>query len=145
MTENDFAALLGIYCNSAETVTIKGAIALMHDVLYNLMPDQQVEDSDLRGATVVEWNSFAILLKDSEGKLYRVSTDGDGDVGINQHCDLVFNLLSVEGSLDKIFDPVAVAELQRLQAEVVEERKSKALNERRAEYELLKAEFERGE
>lgn len=142
MTKKDFAALLGIYCNSSETVTIKGAIALMQDALSALMPDQQVEDSDLRGMTVLEWNSSAILLKDSEGKLYRVSTDGDGDVGINQYCDLVFNLLSVEGSLDKIFDPVAVAELQRLQAEIVEERMAKIRDARRSEDERLRVEFE---
>ena len=142
MTKGEFASLLGLHSNSAEDVTIKSAIDLMRSVLSSLMPSQQEEDSDLRGMTVLEWNSSAILLEDSEGKLYRVSTDGDGDVGINQYCDSVFNLLSVEGSLDKIFDSAAVAELQRLQSEVVEERKSKALNERRAEYERLKAEFE---
>ena len=142
MTKGEFASLLGLRSNSAEDMTIKSAIALMQEVLYNLMPDQQEEDSDLRGTTVLEWNSSAILLKDSEGKLYRVSTDGDGDVGINQHSDLVFNLLSVEGSLEKIFDSAAVAELQRLQSEVVAESRAKVRDARRADYERLKAEFE---
>ena len=104
MTKGQFAALLGLHSNSAEDINIECAIDLMRSVLSALMPDQQEDASDLRGMTVLEWNSSAILLQDSEGKLYRVSTDGDGDVGINQHSDLVFNLLSVEGSLDKIFD-----------------------------------------
>ena len=142
MTEGDFAALLGRWCRSAETVTLKDAIAHMQHALFSLMPDQQESDSDICGATVVAWNSSAILLKDSEGLLYRISTDRDGDVGINQYPDLVFNLLSVEGALDKIFNVDAVAELQRLQAEFVAEVSGKARDADRAEYERLKVQFE---
>ena len=142
MIEKDFAALLGRCCQGDKDISLKSAIEHMRSVLAALMPDQQEETSDLRGTTVLEWNSSAILLEDSEGKLYRVSTDGDGDVGINQYCDSVFNLLSVEGSLDKIFDPLAVAELQRLQAEAVEESRIKGRESRRAEYDRLRAEFE---
>ena len=141
MTEKDFAEILGLHSNSDKDVTIKSAIDLMRSVLAALMPDQQEEDSDLVGTTVLEWNSSAILLEDSEGKLYRVSTDGDGDVGINQYCDSVFNLLSVEGSLDKIFDTVAVAELLRLQAEAVAESMLNGRDRERAEYEQLKAKY----
>ena len=142
MTKGEFAALLGLRSNSAEDVTIKSAIVLMRSVLSALMPDQACSDSDMRGTKVVEWNGSQVLLEDPVGHLYRLATCEDGNLAIDQNCESVFNLLSVEGSLDKIFDPVAVAELQRLQSVVVEERKSKALNERRAEYERLKAKYE---
>ena len=142
MTEGDFAQILGLYCYSDETVTVKGAIALMQDVLYNLMPDQQDSFfSDILDTTLVQWDRFSILLKDSEGNLYRLVTN-DGELSIDQDCEKAFNLLSGEGSLAKVFNPDAVAELQRLQTEFVAEKSGKARDAERAEYERLEAKFE---
>ena len=142
MTEGDFAALVGRYRRSDKDVTIKSAIALMQDSLAGLMPDQQEEDSEIRGTTVLAWCSSAILLKDSEGKLYRIAADGDGDLTIDQDSDSAFSLLSVEGALDKVFYPDAVAELQRLQAEYVTEKSGKVRSAELAELERLKAKYE---
>ena len=142
MTEGDFAALVGRYRRSDKDVTIKSAIALMQDSLARLMPDQQEEDSEIRGTTVLAWCSSAILLKDSEGKLYRIATDDNGDLTIDQDSDSAISLLSVEGALGKVFNHDAVAELQRLQAEYVTETMTKNRDARRSNYELLKAEFE---
>jgi len=142
MTEGGFAALVGRYRRSDKDVTIKSAIALMQDSLAGLMPDQQEKDSEICGTTVLAWCSSAILLKDSEGKLYRIATDDNGDLTIDQDSDSALNLLSVEGALDKVFNPDAVAELQRLQAEFVAEARDKGRNAELAELERLKAKYE---
>ena len=143
MTENEFAAFLGRYPRSDDKLTIKNAIILMQSALYALMPSQQDQDSDIRGATVVEWDSSAIILKDSEGQLYRVSIGEESELTIDQDARAAFNLLSVEGALDKVLNPEAVTELHRLQAEFVFEAKARAKNAERTEYERLKAKYER--
>ena len=142
MTKGDFAALLGLHSNSAEDISIEGAIALMRSVLSALMPSQQGADSDIRGTTVLEWDGCSMLLQDSEGKLYRIGSISDEGLLISQDCGLVFDLLFDEDALSKVFDVDAVAELQRLHAEYVAEAMTKNRDARRSNYELLKAEFE---
>ena len=142
MTKSEFAALLGIHSNSAENINIECAIDLMRSVLSALMRDLQDPCLDIRGSTVLEWNESSVLLQDSGGKLYRIRSDGDGDLTLSSDSSSVFNLLSVEGSLDKIFDSAAVAELQRLQAEVVAERRAKGIDAERAELKRLKLKYE---
>lgn len=142
MTRGEFAALLGIHSNSAEDVSIEGAIAFMQSALSALMPSQQGTDSDIRGTTVLEWDDFSILLQDSEGNLYRIGTVGGEGLLISQDCGLAFDLLFDEDALDKIFDADAVAELQRLHAEYVAKTATKKLDAERANYERLKLKFE---
>ena len=142
MTKGEFAALLGLPSRIAEDITITSAIDLMRSVLSALMRDLQDPCLDIRGSTVLEWNESSVLLQDSGGKLYRIRSDGDGDLTLSSDSSSVFNLLSVEGSLDKIFDSAAVAELQRLQAEVVAERRAKGIDAERAELKRLKLKYE---
>ena len=142
MTEGDFAALLGRWCRSEEDVTVETAIAHMQAALCALMPDQQQEDSDICGATVVAWRNSEILLKDSEGKLYRIALDDENDFKIDQDGYESYYLLVDEGSLAKVLSPEAVAEFQRLQLVVVEETTTKNRDAELAEYERLKAKYE---
>ena len=120
MTEKDFAALLGRYSASFSKLTIKSAIALMQSVLFNLMPQPYDSDSDLLGATVVQWDDSAIILQDSKGRrLYRVSISADGNLEINQDINETFYLLENKGSLGKVFAPDVLAELSHLIAEAI--------------------------
>ena len=142
MTEKDFAALLGRYRNSDKELTIESAIELMQSSLSGMMPDQREADSDICGATVVAWRDSEILLRDSEGKLYRIVPEDEARLEIDQDGYEAYYLLVDEGALDKVFSPYVVAEWRRLQAESIAELKSKGRESRRAEYDRLKAEFE---
>ena len=142
MTKGEFAALLGLHSNSAEDISVEGAIVLMKSVLSALMPSQQGTDSDVRGTTVLAIDGSSILLQDSEGKLYRVGSISDEGLLISQDCGLAFDLLFDEDALGKVFDADAVAELQRLHAEYVADTTTKKRDARRSNYELLKSEFE---
>ena len=142
MTKGEFAALLGIHSNSAEDVSIEGAIALMRSVLSALMPSQQGTDSDIRGTTVLEWDGCSMLLEDPVGNLYRIGSISDEGLLISQDCGLVFDLLFDKDALSKVFDVDAVAELQRLHDEYVAENINKKRDARRATYERLKAKYE---
>ena len=142
MTKGEFASLLGLHSNSAEDISIEGAIALMKSVLSALMPSQQGTDSDMRGTTVLAIDGCSILLQDLEGKLYRIGSIGDEGLLISQDCGLAFDLLFDEDALSKVFDADAVAELQRLHAEYVAESTAKKRDAERATYERLKLKFE---
>ena len=142
MTKGEFASLLGLHSNSAEDVSIEGAIALMRSVLSGLMPSQQEADSDIRGTTVLAIDGCSILLQDLEGKLYRVGSVGGEGLLISQDCGLVFDLLFDEDALSKVFDVEAVAELQRLHAEYVAKTTTKKRSAELAELERLKLKFE---
>jgi|GEM_PF-3121467 len=142
MTEKDFAALLGCDSTSTKDLAIERAIALMHSALSGLMPDQrECFLSDIRDTTVVVWDGTAIILKNAEGNIYRVAPGIDGCLMIDQDHLFAFNLLFVEGSLDKVLNHEAVAELHRLQAEVVAEASAKTRNAEMAEYKRLKAKY----
>ena len=141
MTEKDFAALLGRGCQGDKGININKAIEHMQGALFVMMPNQQEADPDLCGSTVVAWRDSEILLKDSEGKLYRVAPDDENRLEIDQDGYEAYYLLINEGALDRVLNPVAVAELQRLQAEAVEESSLKGRDRERAEYERLKAEY----
>ena len=142
MIEGDFAALVGRYRNSDKELTIESAIELMQAALSSMMPDQRETDSDICGATVVAWRDSEILLKDSEGKLYRIAPDEENRLEIDQDGYETYYLLVNEGAIDKVFSPDVVAEWRRLQAEAIAELKSKGRESRRAEYDRLRAEFE---
>lgn len=143
MTEKDFAELLGRCCQGDKDVTIKSAIEHMQGALFVMMPLQQdCFFSNIRNTTVVEWSRTAIILKDSERNLYRITPDENNDLTIDQDGYEAYYLLADECGLDKILNPVAVAELQRLQAESVADAISEGRESRRAEYDRLKAEFE---
>ena len=142
MTKGEFAALMGRHSNSAEDVTLTGAIDLMKSVLSALMPSQQESDSDIRGTKILAWDGYSIILEDSEGNLYEVGTVGGDGLVISQSCGVAFNLLCVEDSLANVFDSDAVAEFHRLQTEYVAEYNAKRRDAERATYERLKAKFE---
>ena len=142
MTKLEFATLLGIYSNSGKEVNIESAIELMQSALFQLMPDSRGSDLDICGSTVVAWGPEGILLKDSEGKLYRLAIDEERNLAIDQDGYEAYYLLVDEKALDKVFSPVALAEFQRLQDAKVSETIAKGRDARLATYELLKAEFE---
>ena len=142
MTEKDFAALLGRCCQGDKDISLKSAIELMQASLSGMMPDQREADSDICGATVVAWRDSEILLRDSEGKLYRIVPEDEARLEIDQDGYEAYYLLVDEGALDKVLPPVAVAEWRRLQTEAIEDLKSKGRESRRAEYDRLRAEFE---
>ena len=142
MTEKDFAALLGRCCQGNEDISLKRAIEHMQGALFVMMPDQRESDSDICGATVVAWRDSEILIRDSEGKLYRIVPEDEGRLEIDQDGYETFYLLVDEGAIDKVFSPYVVAEWRRLQAESIAELTSKGRESRRAEYDRLKAEFE---
>ena len=141
MTKNEFATLLGIYSNSGKDVNIESAIELMQSALFQLMPDSRGSDLDICGSTVVAWRPEGILLKDSEGKLYRLAIDEERNLAIDQDGYEAYYLLVDEDALDKVINPVALAEFQRLQDVKVAETIAKGRDARRADYERLKAEF----
>ena len=142
MTKIEFATLLGICSNSSKEVNIESAIELMQSALFQLMPDSRGSTLDICGSTVVAWRPEGILLKDSEGKLYRLAIDEERDLAIDQDGYEAFYLLVDENALNKVLNPVALAEFQRLQAESVAEAIAKGRDARLATYKLLKAEFE---
>mgnify|MGYP000282311334 CR=1 FL=1 len=142
MTKSEFATLLEIYSNSGKELNIESAIELMQSALFQLMPDSRGSNLDICGSTVAAWGSDGILLKDSEGKLYRLAIDEERNLGIDQDGYEAYYLLVDEDALDKVFNPVALAEFQRLQEVKVAETIAKGRDARRADYERLKAEFE---
>ena len=141
MTEKDFAALLGRCCQGDKDINVKSAIDHMQGALFAMMPDQQEADSDICGATVVAWRDSEILLRGSEGKLYRIAPNDENALKIDQDGYEAYYLLVNEGAIGDVFSPDVVTEWRRLQAEAVEALKSKGRESRRAKYELLNAEF----
>ena len=141
MTKSEFASLLEIYSNSGKDVDIESAIELMQSALFRLMPDSRESDLDICGATVVAWSDTAILLRDSEGGLWRIAPNDENDLKIDQDGYEAYYLLVDEKALGKVINPVALAEFQRLQDESVAETIANGRESRRATYELLKAEF----
>lgn len=116
MNESDFASLVGLYRKSDKDLTRASAIELMKVSLVSLMPGQQVSGSDICGATVVAWRDSGILLKDSEGKLYLITSDDETRLEIDQDGSAAYWLLVNECALDKVFSLDIVTEWQRLQS-----------------------------
>ena len=142
MIEKDFAALLGRCCQGDKDISLKSAIEHMQGALFMMMPDQREADSDICGATVVAWRDSEILIRDSEGKLYRIVPEDEGRLEIDQDGYEAYYLLVNEGALNKVLNPIAVTEWRRLQAEAIEDLRSKGRDRERAEYEKLKAKYE---
>ena len=117
MTEQEFAEALGMASFNTNILTYERAINWLRAALEKSISTQ--EQLDLRGTTVLAWDSGGMVLQDPEGKLYGAFvTHPFGSVPptliADQHSTGILDLLRNEGILSRFVSPIAVAEYLRL-------------------------------